>query len=1827
MERSSRSRLRPGCIALTTLAVVALSAQPAGAHGQFHLSAKAGKPFNHSKQKDCPNHTLNASGAVNASFIGCKKGKGSAEAHAGCRDNNGTSVTCFHWGNASNGCNYKAHGHHGAHAGCPFINEEKGDDGGSFSEGVQPPTPATEGGVGLAEATMSTVAGAYQFQMAAGSFLKIDTNDVEPAGSLVASVLSVVIENEATGEILASGEIRLEYQEERGPGVVCTGVFQPAAESFCLPIALGPDPGTYVVDLASADFSLPGVDAFQANTAIELQAIQPTSQDVDFCLQEPPGMIAWWPLDEQTGATVAQEIVNGNDGSHVGGPTPVVGIVGRSLLFDGTNDRVLVPHSSSLNVGATGDLTVDAWVRTGLPSMPILQKGIAGAPGSGYALALDGQGRLLFSACDTSQCAAPVIGSSVVSNSLWHHVAATVDRGAGQVTLYVDGAVDGTGPFFLGSLDSTADLLIGADGLPATPARFLTGYLDEIEIFNRALAPAEISAIHVAGTSGKCKCVDPPADLAAWYRMDETAGSTSRDTAGSPGGPHDATYVAGTSGLPTPGVGFVDAALQFQGLNDRVEAPDHPELDFQFGPLSIDGWIKSTAPSDKAAIVWKWNTYPTPDGFCPNSNEGYGLWLFPNFGGGLEFRLGDGASCNHCLVGFGFADGNWHHFAVTVEALAPSQGVRFYRDGVFVGNCNFGGQVGPIDNTSPLVVGSSAVASPAAGFNGSIDELEIIHRVLSPQDVAALAQRGDRGKCKCTDPPPDMVAWWPLDETLGSTAEDIALNNDGTYMGTPPPAPAGGIVSGALSFSGTTDFVRVPDDPSLDFGPSGGNQGDFTIDAWVNTEQGAGTGIVSLLDKRTFTPTRGYTVFLINGNLSFQLADAGGAGDFCGSSPSDPCRNYGSSAFVATGDWMHIAVSVDRESSTGIRFYVNGSQVATFDPTTKTGSLVNAAPLDLARHSGGGSLFRGLLDEVEIFHRALSGAEIQSIYRAEEHGKCKRGPRPCYSDIFIDKLVSNANPPLNGLVTFTVVVSNNGPCEARDILVSDVIPPGLQYVSHSVATSGASYNTVTGQLQVSTLPPQTSTALFLTVKVKTCTPVTNCASLIGLGTIDPNPANNQDCVTVTPQPASCAQLGGIKFRDDDRDGVKDTGEPTIQNQTMLFKSGSALIQSQATNASGQYLFQSVVPGTYKVTEVLQPGQVAISPSGGAYTQNVPPGGNISGLNFGNYTCPPDPPVTCIKPPAGMVEWWPLDSIVSGGAGCAYTIGMVRNLADRVFGSPAGASACGLTSPGAVDGAVAFDGVDDYVEAPDHPTLNIGASTGSTGQGDFSIDAWIRTSSTALQIIVDKRTENSGPVQGYSFFTQSGRLFVQLSSGGGVSNYDSGGPLVNTNVWTHVAVTVDRDVSTGIKFYVNGALAPNTGNPLARSGTLTNPRPLRISRRSDSTNPGFFTGGIDEVEIFRRVLSQQEIQDIMNLRKCKRPKCHTQWDIPMCKKQKKVTTPITICNYSGVPDTFTWSLAGSPPSGACTVTPTSFTPVAGTTPVLNPGQCYTVSVTIDRPAGLVPPKLACFQLTFVQNGTGQCFHCAGSIKATKKWCPRPRTGAFEDVLPVTLDGAARRVEFTVENTQGAEEVLDPDLFDYQIRVENSDMVSPNGVVRLNGLPPGTPVTGGLRIAPGDSATIGVDVSYDQHDTFEFYDVLVASDDDGDGSREDLSSTGVRSVAQGAMPQPCGGALPSATIGVGWTSSSRLAWSPEVCSTLYNAYRATTNRFLDGNGDGLADDYGACFQDDLALPEVFDDSDPPGASFHAYLITGENAQGEGTLGTNRAGATRPNTTPCP
>lgn len=211
----------------------------------------------------------------------------------------------------------------------------------------------------------------------------------------------------------------------------------------------------------------------------------------------------------------------------------------------------------------------------------------------------------------------------------------------------------------------------------------------------------------------------------------------------------------------------------------------------------------------------------------------------------------------------------------------------------------------------------------------------------------------------CVVPPSDMTNWWTGD----GHANDITGGSGGTLNDNA--AYSTGKVSQAFSFDGTGDYVQMPD-PVGDFGSSS-----FTVDFWMNSnDDGPGTYIIGKSHA--------------NGGLGWDLRLNNNTIQVVGVNGWPAQYNFASDASVTSGVWHHIALT---STETEVNLYIDGILKGT-SPRSTISSTSNPFRAGWTTDFGGFA-FNGLIDEVEIFSRALSAGEVAGIYNASSAGKCK----------------------------------------------------------------------------------------------------------------------------------------------------------------------------------------------------------------------------------------------------------------------------------------------------------------------------------------------------------------------------------------------------------------------------------------------------------------------------------------------------------------------------------------------------------------------------------------------------------------------------------------------------------------------------------------------------------------------------------------------------------------------------------------------------------------------------------------------------------------------
>jgi chitodextrinase len=197
-----------------------------------------------------------------------------------------------------------------------------------------------------------------------------------------------------------------------------------------------------------------------------------------------------------------------------------------------------------------------------------------------------------------------------------------------------------------------------------------------------------------------------------------------------------------------------------------------------------------------------------------------------------------------------------------------------------------------------------------------------------------------------------LVAAYSFDAGSGTEATDVSdSGNTGAISGASWSAQ--GKFGNALSFDGLDDWVTVNDAASLDLSTG------MTLEAWVFPTAPGGWRTAILKEQP------GHLAYAMYANTDSDQ-------------PSGEIYTTGSNAIrgpasLPLNAWTHIAVTYD---GAVLALYVNGTLAGS---QTVSGSVVNSAePLRIGGNGVWGEFFQGLIDEVRIYNRPLTAAEIQA---------------------------------------------------------------------------------------------------------------------------------------------------------------------------------------------------------------------------------------------------------------------------------------------------------------------------------------------------------------------------------------------------------------------------------------------------------------------------------------------------------------------------------------------------------------------------------------------------------------------------------------------------------------------------------------------------------------------------------------------------------------------------------------------------------------------------------------------------------------------------------
>lgn len=288
-----------------------------------------------------------------------------------------------------------------------------------------------------------------------------------------------------------------------------------------------------------------------------------------------------------------------------------------------------------------------------------------------------------------------------------------------------------------------------------------------------------------------------------------------------------------------------------------------------------------------------------------------------------------------------------------------------------------------------------------------------------------------------------MINWWDWDNANSTVVADIRGGHDGIYQN--GASAVSGFICNSLILDGVDDYLLIADHDDLTFS-DGISDKAFSIEAWIYLENGSTSHI---FNKGGYN-SREYN-FRITGTLPGHLAFA----IYDDRRPTGGNSNAIGLRSVRKFDtdldtWIHVAVTYDGTAkSSGMKLYRNGVALPTYvlvgtdSLGTNYQTMQNQSEgATIGRfHTDFNRFYKGQIDELSLYDRALTPAEISSIYSAGNNGKC--------SDPTLDNdttechgLIPPPSPPCNLKASFSF---NNECLGEKTVLSNTSVPYGTNW--------------------------------------------------------------------------------------------------------------------------------------------------------------------------------------------------------------------------------------------------------------------------------------------------------------------------------------------------------------------------------------------------------------------------------------------------------------------------------------------------------------------------------------------------------------------------------------------------------------------------------------------------------------------------------------------------------------------------------------------------------------------------------------------------------------
>lgn len=524
------------------------------------------------------------------------------------------------------------------------------------------------------------------------------------------------------------------------------------------------------------------------------------------------------------------------------------------------------------------------------------------------------------------------------TDSDWHHWSCVYDYKRGHQEVFRDGksvAAQGSG-----KLKSNNNFYIGC----ANGTRFFfDGFIAEVRVWKTVRTQAEIQQGMNAPLSGQEE------NLLAYWPLDDGKGAIAHDQSshGNHGTIHNESWQAVQVPLQKraqslPGEDTLNL-LQFNGKDVFI---DCGKLDLNNTSFTIEFWAKRQKHGK-----WDVAVQQGVNGNHQCLHVGFrdiDVFTFAFHGDDLNTRAT-------------YTDNAWHYWSCVYDHKRKHQEVFCDGKSVAARGCS------KLNSNSNFYIG--CYEGKDCFFNGYIAEVRLWSTVRTAAEIqqAMNAQLSGREE--------NLLAYWPLDDGQATIAKDLTGNghdgvihngnwqvNDVPFPRTRDRANGNPPSTSSLMFDGKSDYISIPDSPSL-------NTSTYTAEVWIKTA-GAVTTWSGVLGK----PGRGHHIWLIQQQAFHGFHTQKDTNRYI-----EPPKNL-----FQYGQWTHIAVTNDGEAG---RTYINGELKAECPNGAEL--VIDKTPFYIGGNldgEGKGGFFAGQLAEIRLWNYARSPQQIKQHMKQELAG-------------------------------------------------------------------------------------------------------------------------------------------------------------------------------------------------------------------------------------------------------------------------------------------------------------------------------------------------------------------------------------------------------------------------------------------------------------------------------------------------------------------------------------------------------------------------------------------------------------------------------------------------------------------------------------------------------------------------------------------------------------------------------------------------------------------------------------------------------------------------